>query len=272
MSALSDLEFRVYMHYIVAANDLGVMPATAAKFQGDNSALSTRPARKVQAAIDQIVELGLLQVFTAEGQRYLWCLKWQDWQGLKWPRRSHYPVPPDRGEASPATARLFRDYGERLRNTSEDSEEIGSPSRARNPNPKTNPKTNPHPDAREDDEPRWVAPEKQAAPLIDGRLQRIHGGHVFCPPGRANLCVTTHIHEQTRDALGSDEAAMALYVAAIQALGDQPCTDDALPFWRNARQRAIAPLSTAPPAAVAGKGEQSRQAMQRVASRIASRP
>jgi hypothetical protein len=117
-------------------------------------------------------------------------------------------------------------------------------------------------------EPRWVTPTQgQPKPLIDGRLQRTHAGHVYCPPGRANLCVTPYIHEQTRDALGGDEAAQALYRVAIEALGDRPCTDDALPFWKNVRQRAVAPVSS-PPAAATGKGEQSRQNMQRAVARV----
>jgi len=155
VSALSDLEHRVWEQYKLSANDLGVMPASAAVIQGANKSLAARPAKLIQKCLEGIIGVGLLMTFMAEDSLFVWSRKWQDWQQIKWPRRSPLPMPTDLQKASPKTQELFRTYCEKhqvelpesLRITSQDLDRIsssraGAPSgQARNPHP------NPHPDA-----------------------------------------------------------------------------------------------------------------------------
>lgn len=95
VSALSDLEYRVWTQYLLSADDHGVMPAEVVKFQADNRALRNRPKAKLQAAIDQIVSLGLVGLFDHQGQTYLYQPDWNDRQSIRYPRRSVFPKPPE---------------------------------------------------------------------------------------------------------------------------------------------------------------------------------
>lgn len=109
-SSLNHLQFRVWMQYQLSADDYGVCPADASKFRGDNPALREETDRKVQAAIEAVVKVGLVGAFMDGRLRYLYQPDWQDWQRIKWPTETTYPMPTAEvlAKCSPSTVELFR--------------------------------------------------------------------------------------------------------------------------------------------------------------------
>ena len=92
VSSLSDLEYRVWTTYVLAADDFGVMRADAVAFQAAHDALSTRPAGEVAAGIERVREVGLVETFEHQGARYLFQADWQDFQRVRFPTRTLQPV------------------------------------------------------------------------------------------------------------------------------------------------------------------------------------
>lgn len=109
-SSLNHLQFRVWMQYQLSADDYGICPADASKFRGDNPALREESDRKVQTAIEAVIKVGLVGTFMDGRLRYLYQHDWQDWQRIKWPTETTYPVPPAEvlAKCSPSTVELFR--------------------------------------------------------------------------------------------------------------------------------------------------------------------
>lgn len=133
VSALGDLEYRVWTQYILSADDFGVLPASPKAFQAENLNLHDRPARKVTAAIEAIVGITLLALFEHQSQSYLWQYDWQDWQGIRYPRATVRPIPSlaDRQLATPKTRDLFQNHPSILRESSRKiSENLPIPVRA----------------------------------------------------------------------------------------------------------------------------------------------
>ena len=93
VSSLSDLAYRVWTTYMLAADDFGVMRADAVAFQAAHDALSTRPAGEVAAGIERIREVGLVETFEHQGARYLFQADWQDFQRVRFPTRTLHPLP-----------------------------------------------------------------------------------------------------------------------------------------------------------------------------------
>ena len=93
VSRLSDLEYRVWTTYVLAADDFGVMRAEAVAFQAAHDGLSGRPAKAVQRAVERLVQVGLVAVFTHQGSRYLYQADWQDFQRVRYPLRTMHPLP-----------------------------------------------------------------------------------------------------------------------------------------------------------------------------------
>ena len=109
VSHLKDFDFRVWMQYILSADDFGVMRASAVTLQADNDALACRSGKVVQAAIDRLEKVGLLRSFKHQGRKFVYQSDWQEWQKVEYPRTTHEPKPD--AEALPnctlATQRLF---------------------------------------------------------------------------------------------------------------------------------------------------------------------
>lgn len=109
VSALTDFEFRVWIQYMLSANDFGVMRFSAATMQADNDALHERPARQIEQALEKLVTIRLLDTFTHQKTRYVFQTDWHRWQRFNLPSRTILPAPPqdalDRCE--PGTAALF---------------------------------------------------------------------------------------------------------------------------------------------------------------------
>ncbi len=63
VSSLSDLEYRVWTTYVLAADDFGVMRAEAVAFQAAHDGLGGRPAKVIQRSIERLVKVGLVATF-----------------------------------------------------------------------------------------------------------------------------------------------------------------------------------------------------------------
>jgi hypothetical protein len=121
VSRLSDFEYRVWVQYLLSADDFGVLPASPSIFRGANLALAKHPERDVETAISTIVESDLVLGFEHQGESFVCDPHWQDFQKIRYPRRSIYPVPSVDAvrRFSGETAALFlkhrRDFSEELR-------------------------------------------------------------------------------------------------------------------------------------------------------------
>lgn len=113
IAILTDLEFRVWITYLLAADDFGVMPFHAAKIQGACRALAHKPRKALERVLQRFVDCGLVREFTMDGARHIYSPTWQGHQKIKYPRRdTHYPAPPvDLLEQCPeATRELFATF------------------------------------------------------------------------------------------------------------------------------------------------------------------
>ena len=110
---LTDFEYRVWMQYLLSADDYGVMRASPSVLLADNPRLEKAPLRSVAAAIRTLIDVGLVDVFHDQGVRFLWQRDWQDWQHVRYPRDTVNPTPsaPDSDRASDETRWLFGLYG-----------------------------------------------------------------------------------------------------------------------------------------------------------------
>jgi len=109
VSALDHLEYRVWVQQMLSADNFGVLPLSAIKLQGDNPALAREPAAAITAALRHQVDLGLLVRFEHQGDEFVADPKWQDFQKVRYPRRTMYPAPPLE-VLSRSTAGLFRKH------------------------------------------------------------------------------------------------------------------------------------------------------------------
>lgn len=93
LAALNDYEFRVWNQYRATADDFGVCPFLPAKLQGDNRRLANDPPSKVLRAMKRLIEVELVIPFDHQGQVFICSPNWQDFEDIKYPRRSLHPVP-----------------------------------------------------------------------------------------------------------------------------------------------------------------------------------
>ena len=106
VSSLSDLEFRVWATYVLAADDFGVMRADAVAFQAAHDGLSGRPAKAITRCIERLVKVGLVAAFVHQGSRYVYQTDWQDFQRVRYPLRTMHPLPAS-AEVSAKTGHLW---------------------------------------------------------------------------------------------------------------------------------------------------------------------
>ena len=93
VSSLSDLEYRVWTTYVLAADDFGVMRADAVAFQAAHDALRARPPKAITRSIERLVTVGVVAGFLHQGARYLYQADWQDFQRVRYPGRTMHPLP-----------------------------------------------------------------------------------------------------------------------------------------------------------------------------------
>ncbi len=93
VASLSDVEYRVWTTYVLAADDFGVMRADAVAFQAAHDALNTRRAEEIAECVERLVGVGLVEAFVHQGARYLYQWNWQDFQRVRFPGRTLHPLP-----------------------------------------------------------------------------------------------------------------------------------------------------------------------------------
>jgi hypothetical protein len=94
INALTDFERWVWAIYKLAADDFGVMRYSAMPLQDVARWLERKPARHVLKALDEVIRVGLVQVFEHQGERYVYQADWQTWQKITHPRQTKQPAPP----------------------------------------------------------------------------------------------------------------------------------------------------------------------------------
>lgn len=106
---LNDLEFRVWVQYLLSADDFGVMRFSAVTLQADNDHLSNRPAAAVMRCLRAVLNRGLLRLFVHQNREYAYQHDWQHWQKVQYPRGTNNPCPPPEAltECCPETQELF---------------------------------------------------------------------------------------------------------------------------------------------------------------------
>jgi len=92
---LTDLEFRVWVQYMLSADDFGVMRDSHHQLQADNDHLAHRPAKVIQRCLDALVKCDLVRRFEHQGKSYIYQWDWQTWQKVAYPRGTNLPKPPD---------------------------------------------------------------------------------------------------------------------------------------------------------------------------------
>lgn len=125
ISELDHLEFRVWVQYQLTADDYGICPAEAVKLQGDNVSLQNESQRRIQTAIERLVEVGLCGVFHDGRRRYLYQADWQDRQRLRHFTATDHPTLPDEALAR-CTSKTRSIFADRIR---KDAAEVPEDSR-----------------------------------------------------------------------------------------------------------------------------------------------
>jgi hypothetical protein len=106
VSQLTDFEFRVWVQYLLSADDFGVMRHGGANLQADNDALGAKTTKQVRRAVEELIKAGLLSAFDHQGRAYCYQPDWQDWQKVDYPRTTLHPQPPS-DQLSAKTRELF---------------------------------------------------------------------------------------------------------------------------------------------------------------------
>jgi hypothetical protein len=109
VNSLTDFEYRVWTQYLLSADDFGVLRGQAIAVQADHDALSRRPARMVQRALNRLIAVKLVLRFKHQGCLYVYQHDWQDWQHIEYPAKTTQPAPPAAAVAgcTPLTQHLF---------------------------------------------------------------------------------------------------------------------------------------------------------------------
>jgi len=132
--SLSDLTFRVWIQYVLSADDFGVMRASASVLRADNPRLEREPLKRINKAMAEIVLARLVEEFVHQGVRYWWQLDWNDFQKIRYPRETVNPFPSEEEvkRATEKTRELFRIRADSFRSDFRNiSEMTPQPARAR---------------------------------------------------------------------------------------------------------------------------------------------
>lgn len=109
VTALTDLEYRVWTQYLLSSDDFGVMRCSAVTLQADNDHLATKAAAAIERCLAALITCALLSVFEHQKHRYVFQRDWQTWQKIGYPRATDNPKPPGEAlaECDEATQALF---------------------------------------------------------------------------------------------------------------------------------------------------------------------
>lgn len=125
----------------------------------------------------------------------------------------------------------------------------------------------------EDLPPVWKTPEKNPharnGNLINGSELRRHAQHAWCSP-REGLCITEFLHREFLGKSAKTEPELkAWYQATIARFDGLAIGDDTIVFWRNEFAVWLGTVTARP--TQPGRGDQTKQAMQRVVARRQAR-
>ncbi len=113
VTALTDLEFRVWDTYRWAADDFGVLPKSAAKLRGENDALRAQHTEdEIAAALQRVIDIALVTEFDHQGAMFICSMTWNAHQKVEHPRQTHLPCPPREVfvNMDVSTRKLFRNF------------------------------------------------------------------------------------------------------------------------------------------------------------------
>jgi hypothetical protein len=85
----------VWVIYLLAADDFGVMRASATTLKSADDTLDAESDRKVMAALERVITSGLVRAFDHQGRRFVCQLDWQHYQKVEYPRETTNPKPPE---------------------------------------------------------------------------------------------------------------------------------------------------------------------------------
>lgn len=292
--ALSHLDHRVWVQYVLSADDYGVMRASASVLRADNPRLEQEPMRVIEASMRRIVESTLVATFTHQAVLFWWQMDWQDFQQIRYPRDTVMPAPsPDLlAQATPATQDLFalrakpsRHRSRKVSGTVPETfpEYSGNipemsplPARAGGRETLTPTLTPTLPGSGSSEKSARETIEPLADPTValvyahprprqNHSLVGNHAGCYFAPDAcAAGMCVPAWLGAQwTRQYRGDDaraEREIRLFVAS--SLVDLAPGQDPKKFWQAAWTRHHG--ATVPAAPMDGKGNASAAAMARV--------
>jgi hypothetical protein len=279
--ALDHFEHRVWVQYILSADDYGVMRASESMVRADNRRLEAERPQKVQRALERVLSVGLVMAFINQGVRFFWQRDWQDFQGIRYPRMTVNPAPPTQEllTATRVTLKLFGDRADVI--ARQDYHQIvarlrslaGAGGRETLPLTQTlasEDLSEREESARETQPPAWRQGPRPA-PLV-GNHSKCWDAPQACARG---LCIPAFLGQQWRQQLGFDpvenDAEIRAFVnAEIAKLPPGAIGDDPLKFWRaawSARHGSQAPA----PAAMAGARENATAHTLRAAREVLTR-
>lgn len=112
VSQLTDFEALVWHQYILSADDFGVMRFSAVTLQADSDRMAGRAVKVVTRALENVRNVGLVDTFDHQGRTYCYQRDWQNYQRVKYPRKTLNPSVPERQlvDCTLATQQLFNDH------------------------------------------------------------------------------------------------------------------------------------------------------------------
>lgn len=243
--ALDHLEFRVWVQYVLSADDFGVMRESTSVLRADNPRLEREPIKRLEKAMARVVESGLINTFTHQDNTYWWQTDWQDFQGIRYPRESVNPQPSPEvlKSATEKTRKLFAMRAEPLR------KDFGNASEA-----------SPHPAGAGGRETLTLTltptlarsgsseeSARETKPLVDGAAIRAHGSHGWCSLPREGLCVPAFLHREFLGKSGRTDAELrGWYRGVVDRFEGVGVGEDALVFWRNEFASWVGVVTAAP--------------------------
>lgn len=268
---LDHLEFRVWVQYVLSADDYGVMRASATVLRADNIRLEREPFKRIVACMERLESCQLVQIFEHQGVKFWWQNDWQDFQGIRYPRDTVNPAPsPEKiATATPKTRALFalreKQPRERLRGVTETVTETDPlPASAGGRQTHTLTANTPGSGSSEGSLRETSGPLPASVPRLGAgsKVGGLVGDHRRCASPAAEacargLCVPAFLVDQWLRQFDPDgelpdvaSADVKRFVReTLATLPAGPIGDDPLAFWRaawRARYGSKAPVERAP--------------------------
>ena len=137
ISALSDFQFRVWVHLITYVDDYGRGDARPAIIKGKCFPLRDRMTnRDIEAALTALAGAGCVSLYTVDGRPYLYFPNWESHQRVRQKISKCPPPPPDSNppQSAASCGELRRDAAD-CGEVRPESRILNTESRIQNPNP-----------------------------------------------------------------------------------------------------------------------------------------